>query len=63
LQTFRQDLRPSFKVGPQASLFGAHLIARNYKGDQRDSYGEDWNQAKAKLHNRSLKRLWKTRGE
>jgi hypothetical protein len=50
LQAFRQNLRPSFKVGPQASLFGANLVARNYKSDQRDSYGEDWNQAKAKLH-------------
>ena len=49
-EAFRQDLRPSFKVGPQRSFFGSNLAAGNYKRDQRDSYGEDWNQAKAKLH-------------
>jgi hypothetical protein len=50
LQAFRQDLRPSFKVGPQGSFFRSNLVARNYKRDQRDGYGEDWNQAKAQLH-------------
>jgi hypothetical protein len=49
-QGFRQDLRPSFKVSPQGSLFGSNLVAGNYERDQRDSYGEDWNQPKAKLH-------------
>jgi hypothetical protein len=50
LQAFRQNLRPSFKVGPQGSFFGSNLIAGNNERDQRDRYGEDWNQAKAKLH-------------
>jgi hypothetical protein len=59
LQAFRQDLRPSFKVGAQGSFFGSNLVAGNYKRDQRDSYGEDWNQAKAQLHTFPLKRLWK----
>jgi hypothetical protein len=64
LQAFRQDLRPSFKVGPQGSFFRSNLVAGNYKRDQRDSYGEDWNQSKAKLHTAPPLResLWKTHG-
>jgi hypothetical protein len=50
LQAFRQDLRSSLKVGTQGAFFGSNLVAGNYKRDQRDSYGEDWNQTKAKLH-------------
>jgi hypothetical protein len=50
LQAFRQDLGSPFKIGLQSSLFGSNLAAGNYERDQRDSYGEDWNQAKAELH-------------
>ena len=50
LEAFREDLRPSFKVGPQSSFFGSNLAAGNYKRDQRDGYSEDRDQAKAKLH-------------
>jgi hypothetical protein len=63
LQAFRQDLGSPFKIGLQSSFFGSNLAAGNYERDQRDSYGEDWNQAKAKVHTfpHYVKRLRKKR--
>ena len=50
LEAFREDFRASLKVCVQTSLFRSNLVAGNYKRDQGDGYGKDWNQAITELH-------------
>src|SRR6267142_1687362 len=50
LQALRKNFGASFQIGAQTLFFRADLVSRHTERDDRDCYGENWNQTEAELH-------------